>query len=127
MPRAADAASVSAYSSPFERDNRKPLTYAANEQHRLLAADPVLARHPGKSREDLGQTMRSTAAGRFFKLNEQVEAGLVVNVIAVEHRHQYGCIEKTLHSPLPRFARSRSSRICRSISSVAEEDSGCPV
>ena len=95
-----------------ERDDGQPFAYAADKQHGLLAADTVLARHPGQRGVDFGQAVRSAAAGGFVELDEQRQAGLMVDVIPVEHRHQHRRIEKTLHSPLPRFARSRSSRIC---------------
>ena len=107
-----------------KRDDGKPLTYAADEEHGLLGADTVFARHPGDGRVHFGQAVRSTAACGFVELDEQRQAGLMVYVIPLEHRHQYRRVEKTLHSLLPRFARSRSWRICCTIQTTAEADRG---
>src|ERR1700761_3496570 len=109
-----------------ERDDREPLAYAADKEYGLLCTDPMLARHPRERGIDLGQTMRSAAARGLVELNEQIQARPVMDVIAIEHRHQHRSIKKSLHSPLPRFARSRSPRICCSMSSVAEAGRGSP-
>ncbi len=47
-------------------------------------------------------------------------------MIAVEHGHEHRRIQKTVHSALPGFDRSRSARSCWSTSSVAEAGRGCP-
>jgi hypothetical protein len=47
---------------PGKRDDRKPLADAANEKHGLLAANAVLARHPGQCRVHFSEAVRSAAA-----------------------------------------------------------------
>jgi len=84
----------------------------------------MLARHPRERGVDFRQAVRSTATRGLIELNEEIEARSVVDVIAIEHRHQHRRIEKTLHSSLPRLVESRSLRICCSISSVADAASG---
>jgi hypothetical protein len=54
---------------PIQRDHGKPFPYAADEQHSLLAANAVFARHPGHRGKHLGQTMRSAAASCFVELD----------------------------------------------------------
>jgi len=54
-----------------ERDYGKALADTADEQHGLLAADTVLARHPGERGVDFGEAVRTTAAGRFVELDEE--------------------------------------------------------
>src|SRR5260370_25425361 len=110
----------------IERDQGKAFANVADEQHGLVPADAVLARHPGQCRIHFSETVRSAAAGGFVELDEQLQACLVMDVISVEYRHQHGRIEEPLHSPLPRFAKSRSSRICCNISPVTDAGRGCP-
>src|SRR5260370_29966074 len=109
----------------IERDQGKAFANVADEQHGLVPADAVLARHPSQRRIHFSETVRSAAAGGFVELDEQLEACLVMDVISVEYRHQHGRIEEPLHSPLPRFAKSRSSRICCNISSLTDAGRGC--
>ena len=52
---------------------------------------------------------------------------LVMNMVSVKHWHEYRRIEKPLHSTSPKFARSRSSRISRSKSSVTAAGRDRPV
>src|SRR5262245_20106093 len=92
-------------------NDREPLAYAANKEHGLFTTDTVFTRHARERRVQFSQAVRSAAAGGLIESYEQIEAGLVVDVIAVEHRHEDRGIEKPLHSPLPRFAKSRSSWI----------------
>ena len=110
----------------IQRHQRKPFADAANKQHGLCTADAMFPRHAGQRGEYLGQTVCAAAACRFVKSDEQRKTGLVVNMVSIKHRHQDRSIEKPFHSRSPRLARSRSSRIFRSISSVAEAAIGWP-
>ena len=47
----------------IQRDDGQALADVADEEHCLFAADAALARHPRQSGVNLGQTVRSAAAG----------------------------------------------------------------
>jgi len=86
MPRAAEACSASAYSSPVKA-MKEPLADAADEKHGLLGADTVLAGHARQGRVHLHEAMRSAAACRFVELDKPGEARLVVDMGAIEDGH----------------------------------------
>src|ERR1700722_2308219 len=109
-----------------EGNNRKPLPDIACKKDCLLTTDAMFAGHPRQGGVHFGQAVRSAAARSFIELNKQLHTGAVVNMIPVEYRPRHRLIQKTVHSALPRFDRSRSARICWSISSVAEAGRGCP-
>jgi len=71
----------------IQGDDGKALADVADEEHCLLAADPALARHPRQSGVDLGQTVRSAAAGRPVELDEDFLTWAVVDVVPVEQRN----------------------------------------
>src|SRR5271170_4065465 len=112
MPRAADASKRVAVFTAAQGDNSQPLADATDEEHRLLAADAMFARHPGERGVNLGKAVSAAASGGFVEPDKQIDAGLMVNVVAVKDRHQYGRVEKGLHSRVARLLKSRSSRIC---------------
>src|SRR5436309_16063058 len=102
------------------------VTNLSNEQDRLVGTDAMAAGHARHRRVDFHQAMRAAAGFALGKRYEQGNAGRVLNVIAVKHRHQDRRIEKCLHSPLA-FIVSRSSRRWRRTSSVVDDARGWPV
>ncbi len=53
-----------------ERDDGQPFANAADEEHGLLGADAVLARHPGQRGVNFGQTVRAAASSRPIESDE---------------------------------------------------------
>jgi len=101
--------------------------HGVQKQHGLFTATAVLARHARQRGIDFGQAVG--AAARLFpvKLQEHIQAGLVVLVVAIEYRHQHRGVQEGLRRTFPKFWRSRSSRILRRVPSVTEAGSGWPV
>src|ERR1035441_3270517 len=71
----------------IQSDYREAIANVADEEHCLSAADAALARHSRQSGINLGQTVRSAAAGRLVRLDEDFLTRAVVDVVAVEQRN----------------------------------------
>ncbi|MDE3168073.1 MAG: hypothetical protein KGN36_19890, partial [Acidobacteriota bacterium] len=59
-------------------DEGEPFPYATDEEHCLVAADAMPARHACERGVDRNQAMRPAAAGRFVEPDQSIEAGFVV-------------------------------------------------
>lgn len=80
-----------------ERNDREPLPNVPDEEQRLIAADPMLAGHSGQGGVYFREAVSAAATGSLIESSEQTEARALVNVFAVEDRHEYRGIEKPLH------------------------------
>src|ERR1017187_4403337 len=54
------------------------------------------------------------------------EFDILLGLSGLENGHQHGGIEERFHSPVPKFALSRPSRIVCNTSSVEDAERGCP-
>ena len=55
-----------------------------DEEHGLVRADAVFAGHAGEGGVDLGEGVGGAASGLRVELDEEIEAGLMVDVVGVE-------------------------------------------
>lgn len=71
-----------------QKDDLQSLTNASEEKDSLVCADAMPARHPSKGGKDLYKTVSRTAARVRLETGQQMQTGLVMDVVAVERRDQ---------------------------------------
>jgi hypothetical protein len=80
-----------------ERNKGQMIADIGEEKQSSVAADPALAGHSGQGGIDFGQAMRSARGVLFSEAEENIEARLMVFVIAVESGDKHGGVQESLH------------------------------